>query len=484
MDLSDANITHNDNENCPCVLVIDPSNPTSCRHCHRTFCRDDLEQTLAQQAAEIIQLKNQLHIKTEQFGRLELDMQELNKKYVAEIERVADIQHEKDMVEHDLEELSCKLFEEANGMVASEKREKWQMENELRQTQEQLMAEQSQLKELRQRMQEMMTTSMEETGSVENDAQLRARMDFQELHGLKRASSTYATLARKQQQQQQQQQQHLNSQQQRVTSMPPLSSQPKVQRELTIDEIQLEAFNDFVVSSRTAPLKKMHQFAYMKHCQTEDIEPCLRFGPHSRLSVKKMMDYLLRQPCFIEHTTEPVHNDNNTLPSSAITQRPLWERFSNHKSAGGGCSACGRPADQEHPLMYRFRLDEVDDWSPIDQYCRDRLVAVCEFYVFIRNIQLGLYADRPIRDLYAENIRLRLQMFYSRMGALPIILDGIGVDLDAVGKASPPFDTLATIPDDAYISDCSVSTGPRTPVGYSNTPQDLPWSPDSSSLRR
>ncbi|KAF7728422.1 rab guanine nucleotide exchange factor S2 [Apophysomyces ossiformis] len=492
MDLSDANtITTNENEKCACVLVMDPLNPSTCRHCHRPFAcsHTDLDKTIAQQAAEIKQLKDQLRLKTEQWEQLQLDMQELNKKYVAGIQRVADIQHEKDLVEHDLEELSCKLFEEANGMVAEEKREKWQLENALRQTQEQLAAEQSQLKELRQRMQEMemetKTTTIITEANLENDPQMRARMDFQELHGLKRASSTYASLARKEQQKQQQtynslqqqdQQQQQPQQQQRVASMPPLCSQPKPQRELTIDEIQLAAFNDFVISSRTVPLKKMHQFAYMKHCQTEDIEPCLRFGPHSRLSVKKMMDYLLRQPCFIEHaTTDPHHQKPFSQPSgqvpssAAFVQRPLWGRLSNHNGhkSFSGCAACGRPADQDHPLMYRFRLDEADDWSPIDQYCRDRLVAVCEFYVFIRNIQLGLYADRPVRDLYAENIRLRLQMFYSRMGALPVILDGIGVDLDAVGKASPPLDALATIPDDPYTSDGSVSSaGPRTPINY------------------
>lgn len=47
------------------------------------------------------------------------------------------------------------------------------------------------------------------------------------------------------------------------------------------------------------------------------------------------------------------------------------------------------------------------------------------------------------------------------MGALPVVLDGIGLEPDAVGKASPPLDT---IPDDAYVSDCSSSTAPQTPT--------------------
>lgn len=45
------------------------------------------------------------------------------------------------------------------------------------------------------------------------------------------------------------------------------------------------------------------------------------------------------------------------------------------------------------------------------------------------------------------------------MGALPFVLDGLGLGPESVGKASPPLDT---IPDD--VSDVSESTGPQTPV--------------------
>ncbi|KAI8388625.1 uncharacterized protein BYT42DRAFT_491383 [Radiomyces spectabilis] len=371
--------TTNDHS-CPCRQVIPSTQSTSCKLCQRTLFEPDqqhtiqLEQKVAAQAQEIARLETALREKNEAFERLQLDMHTLNQKYVAEIDRVADVQHEKDLVEHELEELSCRLFEEANGMVATEKREKWQLENQLQQTREHLVAEQSQLREL---------------PSANQTLLYRKPQSLKDQHTLAGG--------------------------QRVASMPPLPSQPKQWKSTTIDELQLEAFRQFVQSSRTTPLKKLYQFAYMKHCQIEDIEPCLRFGPHSRLSVKKMMDYLSRQPCFIEQVSEPLPPTTHPPNPSSAAQRPLWERFSNNTKPTSGCSACGRPANSEHhPLIYRFKLDDMDDWSPIDQYCRDRLVAVCEFFVFIRNIQLGLYSDRPIDDLYAENIRLRLQMFYSR----------------------------------------------------------------------
>ncbi|KAI7866018.1 hypothetical protein BDF14DRAFT_1729204 [Spinellus fusiger] len=311
-------------------MAIDTSSsPPSCH----PSC--PLHTTLLLYTAEIDHLRREVQRYKDAYQRLQLDMNSLNQKYVAEIEHVANVQHEKDLVEHELEELSCKLFEEANGMVATEKKEKWQLENQLRQTQEYLSAEQTQLVELRERMQTLMAKERRK-GSVDpRDPRNRAHDDLQELHGF-----------------------------------------------------QLEKFREYVQLSRTMPVNKLSHLAYLKYCQTEDIEPCLRFGVHSRLSTKKMMEYLMRQPCFIEQ----IPSGTPPQETVAVVQRPL----------------------HESPLVYRFRFDAQESWLAMDEYCRDRLVAVCEFYVFLRNIRLGFYSDRSVQDLYAENIRLRLQMFYSR----------------------------------------------------------------------
>ncbi|OAD67211.1 hypothetical protein PHYBLDRAFT_118650, partial [Phycomyces blakesleeanus NRRL 1555(-)] len=90
---------------------------------------------ISEQLAEIDALgrtledvEQRLDAKSEEFAALQSDMELLNDKYVDEIERVAEIQHSKDMVESELEDLSRRLFEEANGMVANEKREKYNLE--------------------------------------------------------------------------------------------------------------------------------------------------------------------------------------------------------------------------------------------------------------------------------------------------------------------------------------------------------------------
>lgn len=339
----------------------------SCHYCHS-------DET-------ILLLRQELQTKDHQLQRLELDLQTLNQKYVAEIERVGNIQHEKDLVEHELEDFSRNLFEEANAMVSIEKRARWQVENELAQTQEQLLAEREQLHELRLRLTRDDAEQLVKSRIINTSHNIRAQMDLEELYGIQHYNNSPTTTS--------------------------TSTKSIVSLCGSIDEIQLDSFREYISASKNLQsLKKLNQTNFMKHCLTEDIEPCLRFGLQSKLSIKKMIVYLSRQACFIEIN----HGNQQQIQQQIQQQKPLWERFSSANVQLNSCSACG----QSTPLNYRFKLDENENWLPIDQFCRDRLVAVCEFFVFIRNIQLGLYTDRTVQDLYAENIRLRLQMFYSR----------------------------------------------------------------------
>ncbi|ORX48259.1 hypothetical protein DM01DRAFT_1338725 [Hesseltinella vesiculosa] len=502
---------------------------------------ESLQKQCALQASELSQLKVQLDERHQQLDRLAKDMQELNTKYVAAIDRVADIQHEKDLVEHDLEELSCKLFEEANDMVANEKKEKWILETQLQSVQQLLADEQDQLCELRQRLRQWedlhqrrrpshrpsskkqkkntpaarrhpstftlsssssspdhldhLDDSLDDLHSspdhlsvqeedsddcwedaIENidDPQVRAQHDMALLHQATALPSTPTTDCI------------------RAVSMPPPRSLQVYLRQCTVDQIQLDAFDTFVRSASSVPLKKLSQFPFIKYCQLEDVEPCLRFGPQSRLSVKKMMDFLLHQPCCIEQVSSPQQHQaylqqSTAAVPAAVAQRNLWDRWhstshpstnqpaqpsptsqppdegSQRSSAASAdditivCMACGLPRDySKQSPYYQFRLHDADPWLPIDPYCRDRLVAVCEFFVYIRNIHLRLYTHRSIDDLYAENIRLRLQMFYSRLGTLPVILNKMGLDPASVGKASAP--------DQGYVSDVSQEAEPACPL--------------------
>ncbi|KAI9020908.1 GDP/GTP exchange factor Sec2p-domain-containing protein [Phycomyces nitens] len=424
---------------CPCHFIISETSSNHCSLCNRAIPvidqlyeeqkmyeeeLADLQNKLAAEQAKISEqlaeidalsrtledVEQRLDAKSEEFAALQGDMELLNDKYVDEIERVAEIQHSKDMVESELEDLSRRLFEEANGMVANEKREKYNLEmaqkhleNQLKETQERLGAEQMQLKELRLRMEDMVDVSSTDTSSLDSP----------------KASSIMSSS---------------------TTTVTPNSTQS-----IGVDPILLEEFGNYVRTSSNVALKKLHTIPFMRNCQTEDVEPCLRFGPASRLSAHKINDAIVLNTCFIEEAPFGFAAEQASRPLDvplkiSASKTLIWERFSssnaNQTGHFTGCQACGRPAG---PLPYRFRISFFDDWACIDRYCRDRLVAVCEFYVFLRNVRQGLYSSRALPDLYHEAMRLRLQMFYARMGALPWSLRHLNIKHDELGPLPGPI---------------------------------------------
>lgn len=361
--------------------------------------------------ASLAKVEGELRLKDEEFAALQKDMEILNEKYVDEIERVAEIQHSKDMVESELEDLSRRLFEEANGMVAHEKREKHNLEvaqkhleMQLRETQDRLAAEQMQLRELREKMQEMAqeqearlsatptpVSSGEDNEDTQSVATASDSVDHRSARDMSLLFSDRSSL--------------------QISALPVAD---------TVDQMLLAEFEEFVKTSASVPLKKLHTLPFMKHCQVEDIEPCLRFGANARLSARKVSEAIVLNTCFIEETPPGFLEEQAQRPSDvplriSASKNLLWERISNGGnpiSITNACQACGRQ-DQDS-LPYRFRTSYFDDWACIDRYCRDRLVAVCEFFVFIRNVRQGYYKSRSIPDLYHEIMRLRLQMFYAR----------------------------------------------------------------------
>ncbi|KAI1314583.1 RAB3A interacting protein [Mortierella claussenii] len=440
------------NGECPCHRVCSNLASRACGLCdriipavaeahnERTLLLEDLEQTNARLAeeqkrasaesieAEVLRkkvedLEDALDAKTDDYLSAQRDLAILNDKYVDEIEKVAELQHAKEMVEGELEELSRTLFEEANGMVASEARARHQLELtrkhlelELKDAQERLAAETSQLKELKTKMEQMMDTQPQSKRSS-TDPVHRGSVDLGQLFGLNKINVPEA-----------------------------VSEEPATA--IAIDGHLMHEFKEFVAQSSTVRLAKIHSLPFMRHCQDEDVEPCLRFGSNPRISARKLTEGICSNTCYIEEaTTEQVKEYERMVlaaqqpPSparnSVSNKNLLWERlqtqYALYQAPKGGCQTCGRSG----PLTHRYRLATSDEWNFIDRFCRDRIVAACEFYIFIRNIRAGLYSTRTIEDLYSESLRLRLQMFYARAGVLPIMLSELGVSSQSIGNMGP-----------------------------------------------
>ncbi|CAG8743636.1 26725_t:CDS:1 [Dentiscutata erythropus] len=372
----------------------------------------------------IEELEDQIDSKTDELNSLKEDMASLNDKYVDEIEKVAELQHSKDMVENELEELTQKLFENANELVASEAKQRHELQvqyntlkKQLEETQGRLAAESSQLTELRHKMEQMVQQQSQMTESERSsfsDPSFRASIDFAELFGLREKSPEAAA------------------------TLPG----PTGEDGIGIDADLIAEFKDFVEQSANTRLQKIHTIPFMRHCLEEDVTPCMRFGNNPRVFSSKIVEAIVANTCFIEEAPPGADREQALNPNSPIrasAARPmLWDRaFGNSSATRIGCQCCGRMG----PLAFRYRITNLDDWSLIDRYCRDRMVAVCEFYVFIRNVRQGLYNNRSISDLYAECLRLRLQMFYARLGALPSMLNTLGIKGTELASAKKPTST-------------------------------------------
>jgi hypothetical protein len=343
----------------------------------------------------IQQVTEKLESTQSQHTSLKQDMVILQKKMEAEKLEATKAKKAQASVENELEELSQRLFEEANGMVANEKKAKHaielqykQLKQELVLVRQQMEAEELQLKELKLKMGDIMES--ESASSIKDDSTSTSTAD-------KRASRDMQSLFTHQS-----------------------------EEDASIDPLLLNEFDEFTRS--TEP--NLRKIPFFKHALVEDIEPCLRFGPHARLSPKKLCEAILTNTCFIEEAPygfaqEQAKRANHEIPLKiSAAKSMIWERLGAGTTPHfTGCQACSRTNSE---LPYRFRISMLDDWACIDRYCRDRLVAVCEFYMFIRNIRQGYYSGRTNDDLYQESTRLKLQMFYARYIYLYSCLCNIG----------------------------------------------------------
>ncbi|KAJ3322332.1 RAB3A interacting protein [Blyttiomyces sp. JEL0837] len=455
---------------CECYLIIDADNPSKCRECSGIFREvakmeqektrilamlEEEQRTLEEMGGKEKELKHEASIhldkikrfediisgKEEVQARLQRDLQSMGEKIIEEIEKRAELQVSRDALQDELEELTKSLFEEANVMVADEARKRHHhetreksLEQELANLKLQLQMEQLQLRELQIKMEESKVSAAKNPRA----AAISAAELGSSSAPMSRASSGAS----------------LNI---------PISD--------PIDLMLLNEFQDFLKNGPTVKLNKLHTLPFMKNLIEDDVTPCLRFGGNPRTSTKRLIDSIVMNSCFVEEMSAAqiaavkaqhqsikdgvdINSTSNssakhsrrastvdadkglilsaqaTAPTQAIFQKTVLERLSTWSISSSsttasasipaaivvdGCSTCGRIG----PTKHHFKISEAadDTWCPICQPCRDRLVAVCEFYNFVRHVRQGLYSTRRHEDLFQEVLTLKRKMFFARVGA-------------------------------------------------------------------
>ncbi|KAI0908669.1 hypothetical protein F4824DRAFT_363209 [Ustulina deusta] len=155
------------------------------------------------------------------------------------------------------------------------------------------------------------------------------------------------------------------------------------------------------------PLPPLKETKFYKRALAEDIEPTLR------LDIAPGLSWLARRSVLSSMTegtlvVEPIPTNG---PFTSISKPQYYS-----------CSLCGEARkDEPHLRYHRFRTSESESAQryPLCQYCLTRVRSTCDFLGFLRMVKDGHWradnADSE-RAAWEESVRLRDQMFWSRIG--------------------------------------------------------------------
>ncbi|KAI1343359.1 hypothetical protein F5Y15DRAFT_231909 [Xylariaceae sp. FL0016] len=160
-------------------------------------------------------------------------------------------------------------------------------------------------------------------------------------------------------------------------------------------------------AAASAPLPALKETKFYKRVLAEDIEPTLR------LDIAPGLSWLARRSVLSSMTegtlvVEPLPTNS---PFASISKPQYYP-----------CSLCGETRkDETHVRNYRFRTSESDSAQryPLCNYCLNRVRSTCDFLGFLRMVKDGHWrADGTDaeRAAWEESVRLRDQMFWSRIG--------------------------------------------------------------------
>ena len=148
-------------------------------------------------------------------------------------------------------------------------------------------------------------------------------------------------------------------------------------------------------------LTPLKETKFYKRAFAEDIEPTLRLDTAPGLS------WLARRTVL------------NSICDGTLVVEPIPVSPKPYTYA---CSLCGESRkDSNHIRSHRFRTSENDNAQkyPLCKYCLGRVRSTCDFLGFLRILKDGHWRaedEESERAAWEESVRLREQMFWSRLG--------------------------------------------------------------------
>ncbi|KAM7220026.1 hypothetical protein V8F06_004540 [Rhypophila decipiens] len=179
------------------------------------------------------------------------------------------------------------------------------------------------------------------------------------------------------------------------------------------------------------PLPSLKETKFYKRALTEDIEPTLR------LDIAPGLSWLARRSVLTAMidgslVVEPVPA-TSTGRFGKIIKPELYP-----------CSLCGESRKEEEYLRaHRFRTSETGSAQtgyPLCRYCLVRVRSTCDFLGFLRIVKDGHWRaddEDAEKAAWAESVRLREQMFWSRIGGGVVPTSAHHLAPSILGERSP-----------------------------------------------
>ncbi|KAF9208700.1 Guanine nucleotide exchange factor (GEF) which may activate RAB8A and RAB8B [Haplosporangium sp. Z 27] len=200
---------------------------------------------------------------------------------------------------------------------------------------------------------------------------------------------------------------------------------------------------------------------FMKRVLAEDIYPCLLTHPRPVVAKQSgWMSSLLYSSASTStpEPTPPIDANSNLQSTYIFSQQTPWFQRLLKAMERNACEIefwkinqhdCNRRQRQDSSIAIavsesapkvscclcgivrpcEFKLRFVDNDSSVaantkhslDRFCRDRIVAVCDFYMFLAHLRQGLLDNQSDLELFRKALWLRQRMGCARIGSIDIV---------------------------------------------------------------
>ncbi|KAI7866908.1 hypothetical protein BDF14DRAFT_1809015 [Spinellus fusiger] len=201
-----------------------------------------------------------------------------------------------------------------------------------------------------------------------------------------------------------------------------------------IDGVVLDEFQQHLKALSTTS-HVIPSTPFMKRVMAEDIDPCLFQNAASSWWTspwfkRKLMDAISRNKCEIQSFVSNLSTFSTSSTSSTATS-PSASHISNSTSSSPSlvspmppkakCACCGLLRVCEFKMRLQpSSLVQQQPWLPIDRFCRDRLVAVCDFYSFMSYLRQGLLQHSATLCMFKQSLHFRRRMALAKVGSMAL----------------------------------------------------------------